>query len=65
MQTYKDLQGHEKQHYRSFAAHWLSLKPELIGKVSSDRELIERLDAFAEVLHDDYIIDRDRLPPRP
>jgi hypothetical protein len=36
----------------SCAAHWLSLKPELVGDVKSDKELIDRLISFAKVLYE-------------
>jgi hypothetical protein len=36
----------------SYAAHWLSLKPELVGDIKSDKELIDRLVSFAKVLYE-------------
>jgi len=66
MQTYENLRRDEKLMYMSYAAHWLSLKPELTAKVGSDHELIERLDAFGKVLHE-YLLkeEEEYLPPRP
>ena len=52
MQKYNNLGSSEKLHYMSFAAHWLTTKPELIGEVKSDKELIERLDAFGKALYE-------------
>ena len=66
MQNYNNLKSNEKLTYMSYAAHWLSLKPELTTTVNSDKELIERLDAFGKVLYEYLTEDeRDRLPPRP
>jgi hypothetical protein len=41
-----------KQMFMSYAAHWLSLKPELLGEVKTDKELIDRLISFAKVLYE-------------
>jgi len=49
---YDKISKDHKQMLMSFAAHWLSIKPELIGEVKSDKELIERLISFAKVLYD-------------
>jgi len=65
MKTYNRLSGNEKVMYMNYAASWLSLKPELITEVNSDKELIERLDSFAEYLFDNYLNDDDYLPLRP
>jgi hypothetical protein len=47
--SYDELSSDTKQKYMSYAAHWLSLKPELIGEVKTDKELIDRLISFARV----------------
>ena len=49
---YDELPRHERLACMSYAAHWLSLKPELTEGIKSDRELLERLDAFGKVLHE-------------
>jgi hypothetical protein len=49
---YDDLSSDSKQMLMSYAAHWLSLKPELIGEVKTDKELIDRLISFAGVLYE-------------
>lgn len=49
---YDEISGDYKQMFMSFAAHWLSIKPELIGEIKSDKELIERLISFARVLYE-------------
>lgn len=49
---YDEIQDGYKQMFMSYAAHWLSLKPELVGEVNSDKELIERLISFAKVLYE-------------
>ena len=65
MNKYKILTGQEKLHYLSFAAHWLAAKPELVGDIKTDIELIERLNSFAEVIYNSFICKDDTLPPRP
>jgi hypothetical protein len=49
---YDRLSDHEKQMLMSFAAHWLSIKPELVGDTKTDKELIDRLITFAKVLYE-------------
>ena len=49
---YDEISDGDKQMLMSYAAHWLSIKPELIGDVNSDKELIERLISFAKVLYE-------------
>jgi hypothetical protein len=48
---YDKLGDSHKQMLMSYAAHWLSIKPELIGEVKTDKELIDRLISFAEVFY--------------
>jgi len=52
MQPYENLRRNDKLMYMDYAARWLSLKPELTESVKSDKELVERLDAFGKVLYD-------------
>jgi hypothetical protein len=49
---YDELLPSHKQMLMSYAAHWLSLKPELIGDAKTDQELIDRLISFAKVLYE-------------
>jgi hypothetical protein len=49
---YDKLPKDHKMMLMGHAAHWLSLKPELIGEVKNDKELIDRLASFAKVLHE-------------
>jgi hypothetical protein len=49
---YDGLSDDKKQMFMSYAAHWLSIKPELIGGVTTDKELIDRLIVFAKVLYE-------------
>jgi hypothetical protein len=49
---YDELGKDRKTTLMSYAAHWLSLKPELVGDVKSDKELIDRLIDFAKVLYE-------------
>jgi hypothetical protein len=50
--TYEEIGKDQKTMLMSYAAHWLSLKPELIGDIKSDKELIDRLMSFAKVLYE-------------
>jgi len=49
---YDEISDSHKQMLISYAAHWLSIKPELVGEIKSDKELIERLISFARVLYE-------------
>jgi hypothetical protein len=49
---YEKLPDGNKQMLMSYAAHWLSMKPDLIGDVGTDKELIDRLISFAKVLYE-------------
>jgi hypothetical protein len=52
IRPYEELSNDHKQMFMSYAAQWLSLKPELIGEVKNDKELIDRLISFAKVLYE-------------
>ena len=61
---YEHLRRDEKLMYMNYAARWLSLKPELTAKVTSDKDLLERLDAFGKAIYkylpNDEDFNRDR-----
>jgi hypothetical protein len=50
--TYDELGESHQTMLMSYAAHGLSLKPELVGDVASDKELIDRFISFAKVLYE-------------
>jgi hypothetical protein len=50
--SYDELGKDQKTILMSYAARWLSLKPELVGDIKSDKELIDRLIDFAKVLYE-------------
>jgi len=60
--SYDELTNDRKQMFMSYAAHWLSIKPEIIGEIKSDKELIERIISFAKVLYE-YFPQTEPLGP--
>jgi len=46
------IQDDKKEKMMDCAARWLSVRPELIGEVKTDNELIDRLIAFSKVLYE-------------
>jgi hypothetical protein len=49
---YDELSTDTKETLANYAAHWLSLKPELVGVVKTDEELVKRLITFAKIIHE-------------
>jgi len=64
MSSYYNAQENDRKiELMDYAARWLSLKPELLGGVETDRQLISRLDGFAKAIHG--YLNEENLPPRP
>ena len=56
---YDELPEGSRQKLMDSAARWLSIKPELIGEVKTDKELIERIISFAKVLYEYFPVEED------
>ena len=56
---YDKLSKYQKQQLIDKAVQWLSIKPELIGDVKTDKEFLDRLAEFAKTLHE-YFPEEDK-----